>query len=140
LAQDLIFSGLNATRITDALYRDAVQKIPFIGETWHKMLNPINRWTFDKITPGLIVEGAVRNFERMNAAHPDIPHSKLIRDVVTDINTYYGNMGRQGVFKNPVFRDLAQIFLLAPQWIEGLIGKETRFLGRVTGISNLTGR
>jgi hypothetical protein len=52
LANDMVLRGLNATRIADALYKDAVQNVPFIGQTWHAMLAPLNMWTFDKVTLG----------------------------------------------------------------------------------------
>lgn len=142
---DMVSKGLNATRIGDALYKDAVQKIPIIGEAlYHGYkgygIGGYNRLLFDKFIPGLISDGAVRSFMRLHEANPDVPYEKLMRDVITDMNTFYGNMGRQGVFSSATFRDFAQVFMLAPMWQEGLIGKEVRMMGRLTGISNLTGR
>lgn len=131
LASEFIRQGLNASKITDALYKDAVSRVPGIGGTWHKIISPINKWVFDRMTPGLMVEGAVRNFERLNAKHPDIPVNRLMKDVITDINATFGNMRRQGIFKNPMWRDIAQIFLLAPMWREGLYQKELRAYSRV---------
>lgn len=130
LAQDLLRVGLNATRITDALYRDAVRSIPFVGERWHKIITPFNKLIFDKITSGVMLESAVQNLERLNLKHPEIPLEKLARDVVRDINVRFGNMGKQGIFKSPTFRDMAQIMFLAPFWQEGLIQSELRFIGR----------
>lgn len=138
--QEMVGRGLNATRIGDAIYKDAVQKIPLVGEVLYKAVGPWNRFLFDRFMPGLISDGAVRNFVKLHQANPDVPYSKLMRDVITDMNVYYGNMGRQGVFTNPTLRDAAQVTMLAPMWQEGLIGKELRTMGRLTGISNLTGR
>ena len=47
-------------------------------------------------------------------------------------------MGRQGVFKNPLLKDLAQIFLLAPFWYEGLLQKELRFYSRTANLAAKT--
>ena len=134
IAQLMIRSGLNSTKIADAMYKDAVQSIPLIGEWWHKNIGWYNRAVFDWITPGLMVESAVRNFERLNAERPDIPVRRLANDVIRDINMFFGNTGRQGIFKNPTFADFAQIFMLAPRWVEGLVQKEVRFLSRAPGM------
>lgn len=159
LLHHLVKSGLNASKIGDAIYKDAVEKIPMVGKfLYHGLdkgglnvkwlpqyikntnLKNFNGWMFDKLLPGLISESAVRNFRRLHQDHPDVETRKLMRDVITDMNTYYGNMGRQGFFSHPTWRDSAQVFMLAPMWQEGLLGKELRFYGRLTGVSNLTGR
>jgi len=132
--------GLNATQPGDVLYRNAIQRIPGIGKHWNALLEPINKWTFDKITPGLVAESFIRNFERMNPKNKHLSMDTMMREVIRDMNVYYGNMGRQGIFKNPTFRDIAQIFVLAPLWQEGLIGKELRALSRATGASWALGR
>lgn len=127
-----IGEGLNVGRLQDALY----------GEVRHLLpgLSTMNRFIFDKLTRGLMVETAVRNFKKYNASHPDVPFKTLMRDVVRDINIFYGSLGRQGFIRHPFLRDMSQMFLLAPQWVEGLAQKETRFYSRATGLSKLTGR
>lgn len=140
ILRDMVRKGLNATRIGDALYKNAIQKIPVVGGLLYKGVGRYNSWLFDRVMPGLISDSAVRSFEKLHTKNPDVPYDKLMRDVITDMNTFYGNLGRQGVFTNPTFRDAAQVLVLAPMWQEGLIAKEARFLGRLTGISNLTGR
>lgn len=122
--------GLNASRIVDAMYRNAVQNIPIIGRKWHDMLAPTNRLIFDKITTGLMVESFVHNFERINKANPTMPWPEVMKKTATDINVMFGNMGRQGIFKDQTFRDIASILLLAPMWREGLIQKDVRVLAR----------
>ena len=132
--------GLNASQSADTLYRNAIQRIPGIGKNWNELLSPINKWTFDKITPGLIAESFIHNFERMNPRNRHLSMDRMMREVIRDMNVYYGNMGRQGIFKNPTWRDFWQIFILAPLWQEGLVGKELRTLSRVSGASWLAGR
>jgi len=132
--------GLNATQTSDTLYRNSIQRIPFIGDQWNQLLSPINKWIFDRITPGVISESFVNNMERINAKNKHLSLDAQVREVVRDMNVFYGNLGRNGVFKHPTARDLAQIILLAPLWQEGLIGKELRSLSRLTGISYGLGR
>lgn len=137
--------GLNAAKITDAIYKDAIRSIPLVGESWHKIISPINRWVFDRMTPGLIAESAVRNFVRINRQNPNIDANKLMRDIARDVNLYYGNMGKQGIFRNATLRDLASLTFLAPLWQEGIIGKEAvtyaRLLGGAAkGVASLAGK
>jgi hypothetical protein len=131
IARELMKGGMNSMRLTDALYKDAVQRIPFVGERWHKIIGTYNNWLFNRFVPGLMTEAGVRNFERLNEKYPDRPVNQLVRDVARDMNVEFGSMGRQGVFKNPTFRDFAQVLMLAPGWREGLYQKEIRTLARV---------
>lgn len=140
MAHELVKQGLNATKITDALYKDVVQRIPFIGKTWHSLFGWYNHWLFDQYVPGMIVESAVRYAEKFNKQHPSIPFHRIMKDVITDTNIYFGNLGRQSAIKSATWRDLAQVTLLAPMWLEGLIQKDIRFYSRATGLSYVLGR
>lgn len=131
IADLLISKGLNATKVTDALYKDAVQHIPLIGEPLHRAIGPFNHWLFDKFMPGVLIESAVRNLETLNRQNPNVPLPRMVRDVVKDINTFYGNLGKQGFFKNATLRDLSQLVLLAPEWQQGLLMKELQFYSRL---------
>jgi hypothetical protein len=115
--------GLNVGRIQDAIYSDLVRSWPIIGT--------LNKFTFDKLTRGLMAESAVRSFEKLNKKYPNMDAGKLMRDVVKDVNIYYGSLGRQGWIRNPTLRELSQIVFLAPQWVEGLVQKELRTYGRI---------
>ncbi len=124
--------GLNVGRIQDALYKDLASNIPGVG-TYNKFL-------FDKLTRGVMLESAVREFERLNQENPNVDLNKLMRDVARDTNNYYGNIGRQGLLKSQTMQDFARLFFLAPQWVEGLARKEASFYGRGTYVSRLLGR
>lgn len=132
--------GLNATQTADALYRNSIQRIPFIGRGWNTLLSPFNRAIFDRITPGLIAESAVGNLERISGKNKKLSIDQQVREVVRDMNVFYGNLGRNGVFANPTSRDLAQIPLLAAMWQEGLVAKELKAVSRLTGLSWVLGR
>lgn len=125
-------SGLNVGRIQDAIYKDLVANIPFLGK--------YNKFLFDKLTRGLMMQSALTEFERLNAARPDVDSRLLMRDIAKDVNSFYGSLGRQGWIKSATFQDLARIGFLAPQWVEGLAKKELGFYGRATYLSNLAGR
>lgn len=140
LARQMISNGLNAAKISDALYKDAVQNIPFIGEAYHKVISPYNRWLFDRFVPGVVIESAVRKMEEFSKRYPNVEFGVLMRDVIRDINRIYGNMGKQGIFRNATVRDIAQIFMLAPLWQEGIFSKELTTLSRATGLSYALGR
>lgn len=123
LAQSLLKNGLNVGRVHDALYSDVVRNIPGIGR--------LNRWIFEELTRGVMLESAMQEVERLNLADPSKNLTSLTRDVARDTNIFFGNLGRQGIFKDATFRDLARSIFLAPQWVESLIQKETRFAGRL---------
>jgi hypothetical protein len=108
--------GLNVGQIQDALYKDLTGKTPLVG--------PYNKWLFDSYTRGLMMESAVKEFERLNKAHPEIESRKLMRDIARDTNRFYGNIGRQGWFKSKTWQDISRMAFLAPQWVEGLVMKE----------------
>lgn len=125
-------SGINVGRLQDTLYNQTSHLLPG--------LKFMNRFIFDKMTRGLMMQAFVDNFEKYNARNPDIPFQRLMRDVAKDINFRFGAIGRQGLIKQPWLRDVSQLFFLAPQWVEGLAQSEIRTLGRLTGISRMTGR
>jgi hypothetical protein len=131
VGRGLLGNGLNASRVIDALYKDAIRNIPLVGEPWHKVIGPYNRWLFDKYTSGLMLQKGVENFERLHDQFPGRRLPDLLRDVVRGMNIEFGNMGRQGIFRNPTFRDMAQIVMLAPMWREGIIMKEVETYTRL---------
>lgn len=140
ISDEMVRNGLNATKIVDSLYKDSIQNIPVVGELMHSLIGPYNRWLFDRFMPGLMVEAAVRSFEKYNEANPGIPIDKLMKDVIRDINTRFGNLGNQGFFRSKTFQDAMQIIMLAPMWQEGLIRSEAVAFSRASGVSYLAGR
>ena len=139
LLRDAVLRGFNTVRIADGLYRNAIEQVPLVGKAWNRALESANKWIFDKITPGMMAESFVRNFERLNKPG-GLSYDRQMREVIRDVNIQYGNMGRQGLFKSPTVRDVLQIFMLAPMWREGLVQKEVRALSRFSGASALLGR
>ncbi len=132
LAKHIVNQGLNVGRIQDAIYKDLISHWPVLGQ--------YNKWLFDKFTRGLMMQTAVKEFERLNKAHPDMDSRAVMRDVAKDLNTYFASIGRQGWIKNPTLQDLTRLPGLSPQWVEGLITKEATQASRLTGASKLLGR
>lgn len=140
--------GANLGKIQDALYKDLVTNLtPTAGPVARgisRVLDPTvgryNRFLFDKLTRGIMTESAVREFERLHAANPEIHPERLMRDIAKDVNVYFGNLGRQGFLKARWQQDVARMLFLAPQWVEGLARKEATLYSRATGVSQALGR
>ncbi len=157
-------TGFNVGRIQDALYKDVFTQLTPTSGPIRRLVAGItdpstgryNRWLFDKVTRGLMAESLVYEFERQSkglektyrrGAKGELEeytqagtHEKLLRDISRDLNNYYGNIGKQGWMKAAWQQDLARMFLLAPQWLEGLVKKEAVGASRLTGLSKVMGK
>jgi hypothetical protein len=127
LQRAITTSGFNGVRMTDALYKSAVEAFPIFGPLYKQSLSRYNNWLFDRYIPGVMAESYVRNLEAQAKANPDTPIQNVFRDVAKDMNIFYGNLGRQGFFKSKTMQDLSQIAMLAPGWQEGLFLKEWEY-------------
>jgi hypothetical protein len=112
----LVENGYNVGRVSDALYQDLIHHIPVVGY--------FNKWLFEKFQRGAMTEVGLLEFERRKNARPEESDATIARAVAKDLNTRFGNLGRQGVFKSKTAQDLARTIFLAPQWNEGLIRSE----------------
>ncbi len=115
LAQLLQHNGLNVGRISENMYGNWIDKIPGLGT---KVVGPYRKWVFEKLSRGAMLEASFYQFEKVKASNPTWSDTQVARKVARDINVNFGNIQRQGFLKNPSLRDIAQITLLAPQWIE----------------------
>lgn len=120
--EGLVKTGLNVGRISDALYADAVPLLPGARQT--------NKFIFEKLSRGVITQSAMTALERNARLYPEWTPEKLNRYTAKEVNTYYRNLGSQGVFKSKTFQDLARAVFFAPQWIEGLVRSEGRGYGQ----------
>lgn len=109
-------NGMNTGRTADAMHQEWVRKIPGIGK--------FNQFVFEKFQRGATSEIGLLEYERQRAMYPELTDDQVARNVAKDVNTRFGNFGRQGIFKSGTWRDLARMVLLAPQWNEGLIKSE----------------
>lgn len=109
-------NGMNSGRVADAMHQEWVRNIPGIGQ--------FNKFVFEKFQRGAMSEIGLLEHERQRAMYPDLTDDQVARKVATDVNTRFGNFGRQGIFKSRTFQDLARMVVLAPQWNEGLIKSE----------------
>jgi hypothetical protein len=113
----LVDHGYNIGNISDALYADVLHKLPIVGE--------FNKWLFGQFQRGAMTEVGLLEFERLKAARGSIMTDEAIaRQVAKDLNTRFGNLGRQGWFSGKTAQDTMRLLFLAPQWNEGLIKSE----------------
>lgn len=121
--EGLIQHGLNAGRISDAIYAEAVPMMPGAKQT--------NNFIFQKLSRGVITQSAVYALDRNAKLHPEWTPEQLNRFTAKEVNTYYRNLGNQGLFKSKTFQDLARALVFAPQWIEGMVRSEARGYGQI---------
>ncbi len=90
-----------------------------------------NNFIFQKLSRGIIAQSAVHALEKNAKAHPEWSEEKLHSYTAKEVNTYYRNLGSQGIFKSKTFQDLARMLIFAPQWVEGMIRSEGRGYGQL---------
>lgn len=124
----LIKNGLNVGRIQEALYNSLIRDLPIIGK--------FNKWVFEKLTRGAMLESGLIEFERVSRARPDLTPDRVAQQVARDLNAYFGNLGSQGIFKSRQMQDIARLVALAPNWVESMA--RTEVLGSAQALKGLT--
>lgn len=124
----LIKSGLNVGRVSEALYTSFVREIPVLGT--------FNKWVFEKLTRGALLQAGLIEFARVSKALPHLSPQQVALKVSRDLNAYFGNLGRQGLFKSGTGQDLARLVFLAPNWVESMARTETK--GALQTVKGLT--
>ncbi len=112
----LVDQGYNTGKVADAIHQDFMHNLPILGG--------VNKFIFDSFTKGAMAEAGVLEFKRQKVANPSMSDAEVARKVSKELNTRFGNLGRQGIFKSATARDMARLIALAPQWNEGLIRSE----------------
>jgi hypothetical protein len=111
-------TGANFGRVEDALYQDWIRKVPGIGH--------LNKFIFDDFQRGAMAEIWLMEFNRQRgmSGNRALADAEVARNVSKDVNTRFGNLGRQGWMRSRTLQDIARMMILAPQWNEGLIRSE----------------
>lgn len=112
----MLKAGMNVGSVSDALHHEFVQSLPVLGT--------FNKWLFGQYQRGAMTEAALIEFDRAKGMEPNLSDEQVARQVAKAINTRFGNLQSQGLFKSKTFQDLARVFFLAPQWNESLIRAE----------------
>jgi hypothetical protein len=115
-------TGYNIGGISDSLHQDWVHSIPVLGD--------FNSWLFNQFQRGAMAETWLLEFQRYRNAYPEKSEADVARMVSKDLNTRFGNLGRQGLLKSKTMQDTARFLFLAPQWNEGLIRTELGAMGQ----------
>ena len=119
----MVAQGFNSGHIADAMHQEFIRAIPGIGN--------VNKFIFESFQRGAMSEAALMEYDRQSKAYPELTPDQVARQVAKDINTRFGNLGRQGVFKSKTAQDIARMIFLAPQWNEGLIRSELGGVGQI---------
>jgi hypothetical protein len=123
----LIKRGLNVGQVHEALRAEIVKHVPVLG----KYLSGFNGWVFQKVSRGALMEAGLLEMDRVQKANPSWSQEKVADKVAKDLNTYFGNLGRQGTFKSKTFQDLSRLILLAPNWFESMLRSEVYGYGQL---------
>ena len=124
----LVKSGLNVGRIQENMYNSFIRDLPVMGT--------FNKWVFEKLTRGAMLQSGLIELERRSNAQPNVPKEQIARQVARDFNVYFGNLGKQGIFKSGTAQDIANLVALAPQWVESMARSEVQ--GAAQAVKGLT--
>lgn len=124
ITQQGLDTGLNVAGFSDAAYRNVLDVIP--KEWGGEIPRTFNRFVFDKLTRGAMLESYVWAWKKYRPEHPEMTDARFARDLSKQINEYYGNLMSQGLFKSRTARDAMRITFLAPQWVESMARNEIR--------------
>jgi len=116
LADLFIQRGFNVGGQVDNFYNDIVSHIPITGV--------FNKWLFSNFQRGAMMEAALHEFDRLRPQYGILTDTELVDKISNDLNTRFGALGSQGLFKSRTMQDYMRLLILAPQWNEGLIRSE----------------
>ena len=120
----LVKNGYNLGGTSDALHQDFIHNLPIVG----KPLAGFQKWLFGQFQRGAMTEVGLLEYNRQKAMYPELSEDQVARNVAMDLNTRFGNLGRQGLFRSAA-QDAMRAVMLAPQWNEGLLRSQ---LGGIT--------
>lgn len=115
-AELLIKNGLNVGRIQENMYNSWIRNV--------RVLGPFNKWVFEKLTRSAMLEGAIREFDRIKSKNSGLSDKQIALQVSKHINTLFGNLGKQGFLKSNTALDISRLLMLAPQWVESMARTE----------------
>lgn len=137
-AELLLRNGLNVGRLSEAMFSNVAREVKLAGLNVNILgkaadviqnktfVGTFNKWIFEKMTRGAMMETALYEFDRTKANNPSWTDAQVAAHTSKQINVNFGNLQRQGIFKSQTARDLLQVAFLAPQWAEAMAQKEVR--------------
>jgi len=132
-------SGYNVAGNLDNLYERAgkgllhevLNKIGYGDKTVGKGIETFNKWVFQKMTRNAMMIGWKEAYQRNASRFPDMTPQEVARQTSKEMNEYFGNLGRQGIFKSATAQDVARMVMLAPQWANSMIASQARGIGQL---------
>jgi len=122
LATMFLRRGFNVGRHSENLYSTFVRTFPIVKQT----AGASNRFIFDKLTRGAMMESALIEARRIAKLHPTWPLEQVVDKVTTDLNFRFGNPGRQAIIKSKEMQAISQLLFSAPKWVESMAQSEAR--------------
>ena len=90
--EKLMKEGLNIGRSSEQLHSYLTANIPGV--------KIFNNWVFSKLTRGAMAETALMEYDRVKKANPTWNEQQVAAHTAKQMNVYFGNLGRQGLFKS----------------------------------------
>lgn len=129
--EEMIKAGYNIGRLSDVMHQHLLQKLPIYRETAGRF----NKFVFEDFVRGAMAEVGELEYDRYHRMYANLPPAEVTRMAARDLNTRFGALGRQGIFRSKSMQDNARLVALAPQWNEALIRSELAAVkGFATGI------
>lgn len=93
-------------------------------------IETFNKWVFQKMTRNAMMIGWKEAFERNQKRFSEKSQEEIARITSKEMNEYFGNLGRQGLFSTATAQDMARLIFLAPQWANSMIASQGRGLAQ----------
>jgi hypothetical protein len=94
-------------------------------------IETFNKWVFQKLTRNAMAIGWTEAYDRNKARFPGKSDMQVAQITSREMNAYFGNLGRQGLFKSATAQDAARMVFLAPQWANSMIESQARGIGQL---------
>lgn len=127
--------GLLAGRFTDNLWKDAESFLKTAFDTIHfpkgfDKLQEFNKFTFERTTKAAMLSAFESRLSRIDKDFPELTEHQRNIKAAKEVNEQFGNIGRSGLLKSKTAQDYAQLFMLAPNWVQSQIMAEARQYGQ----------
>ena len=127
--------GLLAGRFSDNLWKEADPLIKKALETVgagkvYDGLKTFNKFTFDRVTKAAMFSAFESRLARIDKDFPELTEVQRSRKAAKEVNEQFGNIGRGGLLKSKTAQDYAQLFMLAPNWVQSQVMAEARQYGQ----------
>lgn len=127
--------GLLSGRFMDNLWKEGSGLIKFVADLvhlpqMHTRLEQFNKFTFERVTKAAMFSAFESRLKRIDKDFPELTQHQRNIKAAKEVNEQFGNIGRSGILKSKTAQDYAQIFMLAPNWVQSQVMAEARQYGQ----------